>query len=267
MRGSRKTYCLSQEEEGNSSKKGSVVVHRSQLPRYRPKQDSHPPLSQGDSRATKVAKESNVAPQQQEVGGRRELGEAGGVTGILQLQRELVACKARLLDQDSEMKKLREESSSNLASIASSLRLLSVSLRKKNAALKQLIKEKDLVIHSQGEVIKRLRAEKLQIEEGGDSDSGVVLCDSEFSDATIELSDTAIDDLGEVNSRVRSDSTSKNGVVSERENIQQSLVKRVQLNHRSITKPRDVKYRRISKSKSKSMDELREQLRMYRIDQ
>ena len=51
----------------------------------------------------------------------------------------------------------------------------------------------------------------MSISEGGDSDSGVVLCDSEFSDATIELSDTAIDDLGEVNSRVRSDSTSKMG--------------------------------------------------------
>lgn len=72
----------------------------------------------------------------------------------------------------------------------------------------------------------------MSISEGGDSDSGVVLCDSEFSDATIELSDTAIDDLGDVNSRVRIDSTSKNGVVSERENTQQSLVKRVQLNHR-----------------------------------
>ena len=72
----------------------------------------------------------------------------------------------------------------------------------------------------------------MSISEGGDSDSGVVLCDSEFSDATIELSDTAIDDLGEVNSRLRSDSTSKNGVVPERENTQQSLVKRVQLNHR-----------------------------------
>ena len=72
----------------------------------------------------------------------------------------------------------------------------------------------------------------MSISEGGDSDSGVVLCDSEFSDATIELSDTAIDDLGEVNSRVRSDSSSKNEVVSERENTQQSLVKRVQLNHR-----------------------------------
>ena len=72
----------------------------------------------------------------------------------------------------------------------------------------------------------------MSISEGGDSDSGVVLCDSEFSDATIELSDTAIDDLGEVNSRVRSDSTSKNGLVSEGENTQQSLVKRVQLNHR-----------------------------------
>ena len=37
------------------------------------------------------------------------------------------------------------------------------SLRKKNAALKQLIKEKDLVIHSQGETIKRLRAENASI--------------------------------------------------------------------------------------------------------
>merc|ERR1719350_1002782 len=133
--------------------------------------------------------------------------------------------------------------------------------------------EKDLVIHSQGETIKRLRAENASIgETGGDSDSGVVLCDSEFSDATIELSDAAIDDTAEINLRVNKEGRSGKDLVvlevnSERDQNHQSLVKRVQLNHRSITKPRDVKYRRISKSKSKSMDELREQLRMYRIDQ
>ena len=77
--------------------------------------------------------------------------------------------------------------------------------------------------------------------EGGDSDSGVVLCDSEFSDATIELSDAAIDDISEVNLRVHKEGISENCSVkdlvvlevnSERDQSHQSLVKRVQLNHR-----------------------------------
>ena len=70
-----------------------------------------------------------------------------------------------------------------------------------------------------------------------DSDSGVVLCDSEFSDATIELSDAAIDDVAEVNLRVNKEGLSGKDLVilevdSERDQNHQSLVKRVQLNHR-----------------------------------
>ena len=63
----------------------------------------------------------------------------------------------------------------------------------------------------------------------------MVLCDSEFSDAAIELSDAAIDDMAEINLRVNKEGM-KNLVVlevnSERDQNHQSLVKRVQLNHR-----------------------------------
>ena len=38
--------------------------------------------------------------------------------------------------------------------------------------------------------------------------------------------------------------------------------KRVFLNHRSVTRLKDIKYKRISKTKSKSMEELREKLRL-----
>lgn len=37
--------------------------------------------------------------------------------------------------------------------------------------------------------------------------------------------------------------------------------RRVFLNHRNITRMKDVKYKRISKTKSKSMEELRDKLR------
>ena len=37
--------------------------------------------------------------------------------------------------------------------------------------------------------------------------------------------------------------------------------KRVYLNHRSVTRLKDIKYKRISKTKSKSMEELRDKLR------
>jgi len=38
---------------------------------------------------------------------------------------------------------------------------------------------------------------------------------------------------------------------------------RVMSNHRSVTKPKDVKYKRINKAKSKSLEELRGRLRNW----
>ena len=61
------------------------------------------------------------------------------------------------------------------------------------------------------------------------------MCDSEFSDAAIELSDAAIDDMAEINLRVNKEGMKDLVVLevnSERDQNHQSLVKRVQLNHR-----------------------------------
>ena len=63
------------------------------------------------------------------------------------------------------------------------------------------------------------------------------MCDSEFSDATIELSDAGVDDMSEISLRVNKEGMSGKDLVvlevtSERDQNHQSLVKRVQLNHR-----------------------------------
>ena len=59
------------------------------------------------------------------------------------------------------------------------------------------------------------------------------MCDSEFSDATIELSDAAIDDMAEINLRVNKEGVKELAVNrTEQDQNHQSLVKRVQLNHR-----------------------------------
>ena len=42
--------------------------------------------------------------------------------------------------------------------------------------------------------------------------------------------------------------------------------KRVFLNHRSVTRLKDIKYKRISKTKSKSMEELRDKLRLVLVN-
>lgn len=46
-------------------------------------------------------------------------------------------------------------------------------------------------------------------------------------------------------------------------NTQVTVFNRVMSNHRSVTKPKDVKYKRINKAKSKSLEELRGRLRNW----
>ena len=51
-------------------------------------------------------------------------------------------------------------------------------------------------------------------------------------------------------------------VLSEPKIVPSEPSKRVFLNHRSVTRLKDIKYKRISKTKSKSMEELRDKLRL-----
>ena len=90
--------------------------------------------------------------------------------------------------------------------------------------------------------------EKLTLSVPDDTDSGVVCTDN--TDIDNETSDTI----------KHEDSNYSNDPA---ENNKYNLVtsRRVYLNHRNITKMKDIKYKRITKSKSKSMEELRDKLR------
>ena len=78
-----------------------------------------------------------------------------------------------------------------------------------------------------------------------DTDSGVVCTDN--TDIDNENSDSTKQD----DSQEHAENNNYNVVTS----------RRVYLNHRNITKMKDIKYKRITKSKSKSMEELRDKLR------
>ena len=57
------------------------------------------------------------------------------------------------------------------------------------------------------------------------------------------------------------DPSDLNAVPSDLNTVPSDPSKRVFLNHRSVTRLKDIKYKRISKTKSKSMEELRDKLR------
>ena len=79
-----------------------------------------------------------------------------------------------------------------------------------------------------------------------DTDSGVVCTDN-----------TDIDNEPSSDSSKHDDSQEQSG----NNNYSVLASRRVYLNHRNITKMKDIKYKRITKSKSKSMEELRDKLR------
>ena len=89
--------------------------------------------------------------------------------------------------------------------------------------------------------------EKLTASVPEDTDSGVVCTDT--TDIDNDNSDAA--NRHEEGEDCHEESNKYNLVTS----------RRVYLNHRNITKMKDIKYKRITKSKSKSMEELRDKLR------
>ena len=91
--------------------------------------------------------------------------------------------------------------------------------------------------------------EKLTASVPDDTDSGVVCTDT--TDIDNDNSDAANRHEEGEDCHEQPESNKYNLVTS----------RRVYLNHRNITKMKDIKYKRITKSKSKSMEELRDKLR------
>ena len=87
-----------------------------------------------------------------------------------------------------------------------------------------------------------------------DADSGVVCTDT--TDIENDVSDHSLK-----HSDSLKHSESDHGASASGSKLHQVASRRVYLNHRNITKMKDIKYKRITKTKSKSMEELRDKLR------
>ena len=101
-------------------------------------------------------------------------------------------------------------------------------------------------------------------EEGGqvatDSDSGVVVGEGGFwLEAGVGRSVSGVMARQEVSSKQVSKSRAE--LEAGKRFELETGVKRVYINHRSVTRLRDLKYRRITRTKARSMEELREKLR------
>ena len=87
-----------------------------------------------------------------------------------------------------------------------------------------------------------------------DADSGVVCTDT--TDIENDVSDHSLKHSDSLKHSEADHGTSASG-----SKLHQVASRRVYLNHRNITKMKDIKYKRITKTKSKSMEELRDKLR------
>ena len=94
-----------------------------------------------------------------------------------------------------------------------------------------------------------------------DSDSGVVVGEGGFwLEAGVGRSVSGVMARQEVSSKQLSKSRGDLETGGKRFELETG-VKRVYINHRSVTRVRDLKYRRITRTKARSMEELREKLR------
>ena len=94
-----------------------------------------------------------------------------------------------------------------------------------------------------------------------DSDSGVVVGEGGFwLEAGVGRSVSGVMARQEVSSKQLSKSRAELEAGGKRFELETG-VKRVYINHRSVTRVRDLKYRRITRTKARSMEELREKLR------
>ena len=104
-------------------------------------------------------------------------------------------------------------------------------------------------------------------EEGGqvatDSDSGVVVGEGGFwLEAGVGRSVSGVMARQEqASNKQLSKSRAELEGGGKRFDLETAGVKRVYINHRSVTRVRDLKYRRITRTKARSMEELREKLR------
>lgn len=176
-----------------------------------------------------------------------------------------------------------------LESLTSDLLLFESRLSRKQRAIGELLEQREYVIERQQHVIRFLRSRLADFgvtvtgtgtgggggptsDEGNvdDSDSAVIMEEDESGNSQEDAfeqqqmpANTVLTDAdrvldGQQRTNDVRETDSRGG-----ENVTATTYNRVMSNHRSVTKPKDVKYKRINKAKSKSLEELRGRLKNW----
>jgi len=204
------------------------------------------------------------------------------------MKEEIRKYKELCMKQRNEISEQKQRLDSNLLKISQQLLVLQKSLQRKEKTFSRILRRKDKTISRQQELINDLLEKNVETvgENTGheDSDSGVVVSEAEVSMMRINRSVSGVIKYGGTRENklyqryLKSSKSEKNeNAVLEYPNdpiiisLEQRTTpsepktsdpsKRVFLNHRSVTRLKDIKYKRISKTKSKSMEELRDKLR------
>lgn len=206
--------------------------------------------------------------------------------------------KAKL--QEERLMQISSEYGSRLESLTSDLLLFESRLSRKQRAIGELLDQREAVIERQQHAIRCLHSRLADFGVtasmsgccgGGSGDGGV---GPTSDDGNVDDSDSAVimeedesgnsqEDACEQTSHPRTDgrrasvASASGGSEDGRlpvedgretdgrgaENETATTYNRVMSNHRSVTKPKDVKYKRINKAKSKSLEELRGRLKNW----
>lgn len=184
------------------------------------------------------------------------------------------------------------EYGSRLESLTSDLLLFESRLSRKQRAISELLDQRECVIDRQQHAIRFLRSRLAdfgvtvtgtstgggggQTSDDGnvdDSDSAVIMEEDESGNsqedaseqqqqASMAAAESVIVDGRQRSAAVSGDDRETDGR-GVGENVTATTYNRVMSNHRSVTKPKDVKYKRINKAKSKSLEELRGRLKNW----
>lgn len=192
---------------------------------------------------------------------------------------------------------MSSEYGSRLKSLTSDLLLFEARLSRKQRAISELLDQRECVIDRQQHVIRCLHSRLADFgvtvtgtgssgdsstvgggcggsqpsDDGNvdDSDSAVIMEEDESGNSQEDASErtpkgttTGNCSEGRADGR-RLHRPSEAGDEGRGENVTATTYNRVMSNHRSVTKPKDVKYKRINKAKSKSLEELRGRLKNW----
>ncbi|XP_050442703.1 uncharacterized protein LOC126846897 [Adelges cooleyi] len=179
--------------------------------------------------------------------------------------------------QEEHLARISSEYGSRLESLTSDLLLFESRLSKKQRAISELLDQRECIIERQQQAIRCLHsrladfgvtmtATTTLVDDGNvdDSDSAVIMEEDECNGQADAPEQRQPENAAQQQTQTATAAvTAEDGRETDGRGNVTATYNRVMSNHRSVTKPKDVKYRRINKAKSKSLEELRGRLKNW----